>query len=206
MRSRAWMAVVACGSLFAAAPSADASQLLASCAVFNGGGFAPCSEIGPVEFLIGYDPDPFGPPYAPVDYGRGLRLWNDGDSGHFNITPGNEPRFADLAAVLTDGDVDMIWFLNVMDTRDPIGVGGSGRPESAFCPSASDLAGNQLDFVRLYVSNVDIQVLDPATQWVAWTADVTYEFWGEPIPEPATILSVMLAVLMFRRHRAISRD
>ena len=185
--------------------SLRASELLSAAAVFSGGGYAPCSEIGPVEFMIGHDPDPYVPPYSPVEYGRGLRLWNEGDSGHFDITPGNEPRFADLAAVLTDGDVDMIWFLNVMDTRDPIGVGGSGRPESAFCPSAGDLAGNQLDFVRLYVSNVDIEILDPQTRWVAWTADVTYEFWGTPLPEPATILLlVMTSLLRSRNHRVRS--
>src|SRR5512140_1050376 len=70
--------------------------------------------------------------------------------------------------------------------------------------SGHDLAGNQLDFVRLDVSNVHIWTIDPTTQWQGWTADVTYEFWGTPSPEPATILPATLAVLLCCRRRTLA--
>jgi hypothetical protein len=175
-----------------------ASELLTSFSLFQGGGFAPCPQIGPVEFYLGID----GPPplyYTPI--GLGLAAWNDGQSGQFDIAPINEPLFLDLAQQLTNGTDDAFYMLDGMQGINGGLGGGVGGPESLFFPPPGDLAGNQLDFVRLYVSNVDIQVLDPESSWVAWTADVTYEFWGTPIPEPAGLLLLAPALLAASRHR-----
>ena len=174
-----------------------ASELLTSFALHNGGGMSPC-ELAPVEFYIGID----GPPPSYVTpMGRGLAWWNDGESGSYDITPGNEPAFGDLALSLTNGADDQFMLLSRIQGTG--GDGGVGGPESLFFPSGHDLAGNQLDFVRLDVSNVHIWTIDPDLQWRGWSADVTYEFWGEPIPEPATAASLLLALIpLLRRHAA----
>jgi hypothetical protein len=205
---RTWLMAAACGLVLASTPLANASAPLTSISVFNGGGFAPCSQIGPVEILIGHDPVPYVSPYFIVDYGHGLRMWNQGDSGQFDISPANEPRFSDLAAILTNGTDNMIWFLSEMNAADPTnsGVGGCGGPESIVFPTGHDLAGNQLDFIRLYVANVNIEVLNPETHWVAWTADVTYEFWGTPLPEPAMAMPLLCASLLLRRKARSRRN
>jgi hypothetical protein len=173
-----------------------ASILLASFEFPNMGGFGPC-EIAPVDFFLGVDGPP--PSYC-IPVGRGLALWNDGESGAYDITKANEPSLPVLATLLTNGQDDTLMLLSRI-----VGGGGDGGTEgteSRFFPGGRDLAGNRLDFVRLYVSNVQIWTIDESLAWRGWCADVTYEFWGEPIPEPATGLSMLLAVLLCRRRRA----
>jgi hypothetical protein len=195
MAFRTWIAVATCGLLLATAPLVSASELLTSFAFHNGGGTSP-SELAPVEFFLAID----GPPplyYTPV--GQGHAAWNDGESGWFDITPYSEPTFGELASVLTNGVDDNLMLMSHMIGSD--GEGGTGHRESFFFGSGHDLAGNQLDFVRLDVSSVHIWTIDPATQWQGWTADVTYEFWGEPIPEPATMsLLVFGSVLLWPKR------
>jgi hypothetical protein len=195
MKHRAWIIAVICALLISSAPLADASVLLTSFDFHNGGGTSPC-ELAPVEFFLAID----GPPplyYAPI--GQGQAAWNDVESGWFDITPSNEPLFGDLVSILTNGVDDNLMLMSHMIGSN--GEGGTGHCESFFFDSGHDLAGNQLDFVRLDVSNVHIWTIDPAVQWQGWTADVTYEFWGTPLPEPATTLPILLAALLWRRGR-----
>jgi hypothetical protein len=159
----------------------EASQLLASFTHFNGGGSGPC-EIAPVEFYLGID----GPvPLCYIPIGRGLASWSDGESGSYEISPYSEPNWSEFCDSLTNGLDDHLLLLSEMYGAE--GGGGPVWSESGLFPAGHDLAGNQLDLVRLDVSNVYIWTIDPATQHQGWTADVTYEFWGEPIPEPATM-------------------
>jgi hypothetical protein len=203
MAFRTWLMAAACGFVLASAARANASQILTSFSYFQGGGFSPCPQIGPVEFYVGIDgPAPLY--YTPI--GRGLVTWSDGESGTLDITPSNEPLFPELASRLTNGLDDAFYMLDDMPGCNGGYNGGVGGPESLFFPPPGDLAGNQLDFIRLYVSNVNIEVLDPTIQWIAWTADVTYEFWGTPLPEPAMALPLLCASLLFRRKARSRRN
>jgi hypothetical protein len=172
----------------------EASELLASFTHFNGGGSGPC-EIAPVEFYLGID----GP--APLYYipiGRGMASWSDGESGGYEMSPYNEPNWSEFSDSLTNGLDDHLFLLSEMH-----GAEGGGGPiwlESGLFPAGHDLAGNQLDFVRLDVSNVHIWTIDPTTQWQGWTANVTYEFWGTPLPEPATALLLICGSILLRRR------
>jgi hypothetical protein len=195
MKHQAWITAMAWALLFSSATSARASVLLTSVDFSSMGGSGPCI-IAPVEFFLGIDgPPPF---YCKV-IGRGLAAWNDGESGSYEITPSNEPLWNEFSASLTNGLDDQLLLLT--EIRSSEGAGGCGGLESWFFPTGHDLAGNQLDFVRLDVSNVHIWTIDPAVQWQGWTADVTYEFWGTPLPEPATTLPILLAALLWRRGR-----
>jgi hypothetical protein len=152
--------------------------------------------LTPVEFYVGIDGPP---PSFCIPIGRDLVAWTDGESGSYDITPSNEPLFAEFASVLTNGANDNFMLLTRMLGNG--GDGGTVASESHFFPSGHDLAGNQLDFVRLDVSNVHIWTIDPSVHWQGWSADVTYEFWGTPLPEPATALPILFTALMGCRRR-----
>jgi hypothetical protein len=198
MKPLTFLFLLACACVESTVSRSDASVLLDSFYFHNGGGTSP-SELAPVEFFLAID----GPPplyYAPI--GQGHAAWNDGESGWFDITPYSEPAFGELSSILTNGVDDNLMLMSHMIGSD--GEGGTGHRESFFFGSGHDLAGNQLDFVRLDVSNVHIWTIDPTTQHQAWTADVTYEFWGMPLPEPATVLPLLLAALWYCRRRALA--
>jgi len=189
--------VLSLSQLCGVASQLEASQLITSFSHFIGGGASPC-EPAPAEFYLSID----GPPplyYTPL--GRGLASWNDGEAGDYQISPDNETHWSDFSASLTNGLDDHLGLLTEM--RGSGGAGGTIWLESRLFPGGHDLAGNQLDFVRLDVSNVHIWTIDPTTHWQGWSADVTYEFWGTPLPEPATVLLLVVTTLVRPRHHPV---
>lgn len=177
--------------------SLNASQLIASFDFFNGGGFAPC-QMGSVEFYLGIE----GPPplfFKPI--GAGQSFWVDGDSGNYQIDSTTEPLFSELANVLSNGIDDTIFLLSGMQGCNGGLGGGVGISESFYFGMPTDLAGFEIEFVRIAVSNVHIETLDPELSWQAWTAEVNYEFWGTPVPEPAAFTLVLIAAILARPRR-----
>ena len=162
------------------------------------GDYGACDLSGPVEFYLGLN-EPWPSLITPI--GSGLALWNDGDSGSYDITPLNEPLFNDLSSTLTNGVDDLIFLLQGMPSCSPLN-GGQGNFESLFFQNGSDLTGFTLDFVRLDIANVSINTIDNDPHRLAWSANVTYGFWGQPVPEPASLSFMMLMWPLLLRSRA----
>lgn len=106
--------------------------------------------------------------------------------------------FEPFASLLTDGVnqdiVTVAWGENG-------GVAGGGGPESqrlrllvpAFGP---DLIGYTIDHIaRQLTVDIESPGLDPFGTgiWTDWTVTGTYEFYGTPVPEPATASLVLIA-------------
>lgn len=195
MKSLARVLILASVVLGDFALQVNASVLLTSFEFAIMGGAGP-SPLGPVQFYLGIDGPP--PTYC-VPVGRGLAWWSDGESGSYDITPTNEATFGEFSSILTNGINDHLMLLTGIQGTE--GDGGTVRTEAGLFPTGHDLIGNQLDFVRLDVSNVHIWTIDPDLQWQGWSADVTYEFWGEPIPEPATALLLLPALVFMWKKR-----
>lgn len=169
---------------------ADASQLLLSFDWLAAGGRQPCST-GPVEFVIGHGLTLFDPQIV----GHGLRYWESGESGMIEISGINDFGFASLATALTDGTDD---YLFLMDNPSGCpGFGGNIAHESFWLQGSPDLVGNQIDLIRLIVHDVDIQ---QKTDGVIWQANIGYEFWGNPVPEPSALLPLAFGALILRKR------
>jgi len=143
-----------------------------------------------VEIHLGW----FGrePPWdwALLGYDSGIH-WYDGDSGYYDFTSEYNPDFAVVAAGVTNGyDDDLMSRSYVVNG----GGCGSGWTESKLGLGNPDLAGFQIDFIRLVVNNVSFSQYDGHV-----ITDVTWEFWG--VPEPTTLFLLGLGGLFLKRRR-----
>jgi hypothetical protein len=173
------LAIVA--SLCIAQPVLAGPVLLAS---FNkdanaGGGSGPILDDH-VQFVLQLPTSPpFGTPVDPnVGVGAGT-YWASGSSGSARFNVDNDPLMSTFGTLATDG----------MDTW--IGIytqwGGYVQPESEVFGRAPDLMGYGLSEIELVARFVEVIPLsDLGGSMVYW--DVTYNFYGMPIPEPSTTL------------------
>ncbi|GMU35167.1 MAG: hypothetical protein AMXMBFR20_30390 [Planctomycetia bacterium] len=167
---------------------------------FGGSAFGCPSER--FEFFLEHDSQEFT---HIVTIGKGLRFWEDGEVGFFDITPENSEAFSEFAALVSDGHDDFIISLGYAEECG--GGGGPGFMESEMLGGAPDLAGWQLESVRLVVHNMNVEAYDPPCDCgpaTRFDADMTWEFWGTPVPEPRTIgfLSFVGMILLRRCRRA----
>lgn len=175
-----------------------ASQLLFPLEYNPNGGGAPMTAPLGLQFVIDFQSP--GNPWQFEKFGR-QAYWQDGSSGSFDFTPDNSPEFLDLVYVLTNGFDDEISLLTYNDF-----YGGSGGIwfESLWGFGNPDLAGNQIDLIRLVVHDLTIQPYNPGPPYgegLQWNGHITWEFWGEPIPEPATLALLALPLLLLRHRR-----
>lgn len=128
-----------------------------------------------------------GPPLGGV--GHDVRLgpevfWGNGESGVRLFTPNTHSAFDAFAELLTDGiDDSLIVF---WQWEDDGGFGGNGKFESEFFGDPQGLAGHTLDAIQLTVREVSIGPHGVDYQHVS--IRTTYDFFGTPVPEPATII------------------
>jgi hypothetical protein len=182
-------------------PTAIASpMLLASYNRPVEGGLAP-ALIPEAEFILQL---PTGDPPDP-DPGLGAGIyWREGGTDTIDFTPQNSPTFPVFAIAATNGTPDDFRFWNLL----PPGGGSGSAPmlESTLFGRSPDLVGNTLDYVRLTVRSLQFQhwVPDPDlpdVQGFLYTADLTYEFFGTPVPEPMTAVMLIVAALAASRPK-----
>jgi hypothetical protein len=177
--------------------------LLASYDFSSYGGHAPESDPR-VEFILQL---PAGSPPA-TSYGLGADLdifWESGDQGLFNFTSSTDEAFDNLALSATDGIEDNFTIFDLF----PSGGGGATppHPESVLFGVSPDLVGNEVQLVRLIVHEISFDpwvpdpVQYPEIEGFTYTASLTYEFYGTPIPDPGTgtLAAAFLALFLVRR-------
>jgi len=140
----------------------------------------------------------FFPHFEPVDLGDGY-WWTSGQSGTAVFTSKNTESYDAIAERLTDG-IDQ--FLTTL-VLAPNGGAGGGFFESRRLGSSPDLIGNTLELIRLIVHDVTINPWESpvgGTQGIEWSVDMTYEFWGIPVPELDSAMLLVVGLVYTRRH------
>jgi hypothetical protein len=182
--------------LLSVAGEASASQMVLGLDYNPNGGAAPMSAPQGLQFVIDFESSVH--PGQFEEFGR-QAYWADGSSGSYDFSEANSPEFVDFVQLVTNGLDDEISLLTWNDF-----YGGSGHmgTESAWGFGDPDLAGNQIDFIRLVVHDLTAQPYNPgppAGDGLQWNGHITWEFWGTPLPEPAAALPLLMASLLLRR-------
>ena len=158
------------------------------------------NRVGFVLQLLDVDNDLgfLGPPLGGIS--SDVRLgpavfWDDGETGVLEFTSSINPEFDAFASLVSDGiDDSLIVF---WQWEEDGGFGGNGALESQMFGLDPDLIGNVLELVRLTVHEVS---LDPVGEdMVAIRTRVTYDFLGSPIPEPGTLVLLMVVSPLLMR-------
>jgi len=182
---RAWLVLLplSCGI-------AKGSTLLSEIDFHMTGGVSPC-QPSLVEFYLAHSTTP---DEIQLSLGKG-DFWGPGESGVAGFGPSFE-GFAQFTQRLTDGSDDYLFLMTA--PMNCAADQGTARHESIWLNARPDLIGNSIDSIVLYVSNVHIQIVGAGQDW---DADVRWQFWGTPTPEPAAIflLVVGAAVVLPRR-------
>jgi len=178
--------VTVCGSA-AAGPTLLATYRKDASA---GGGSAPITELATHFALQLPTSPPFGPPVDPnVGVGVGV-VWQNGQTGAAEFTSLTDSYFDSFAQHATDGVDDWIGIYTPW--------GGFLQRESEVFGHTPDLGGFELDSVRLIVHDLSFEPLPKLDgSEIFW--DVTYEFYGTPVPEP-TALGYFVTGLLLVSH------
>lgn len=178
---------------------AYASQLLVEYDLvgFIGTTDSICPNPTRVNLFLEHDSEDFT---QVLQLGVGQQYWAVGDTGAYDFTPTNTQNFEDFASLLTDGQDEFI--LEYLYVEDCGGGNMGGDSESSRLGGAPDLIGNNLDFIRLVVNNITSEPFDPPCDCGPGTrfdADITWQFWGTPVPEPAAAILLAAPLLLARR-------
>jgi hypothetical protein len=159
-----------------------------------------------ISFVLMMSPiSPFG---ARPALGTG-RFWSDGEVGTVDFNEDNSPDFGLLESYATNGENNSFTIYALFSNNLGAGMGSSESVLFDRHPPIDppDLIGYDLETVRLIVNEVDFE------PWLAPCCgngyivgfDVTYEFYGSPIPEPAVVTQLLLGivVLVHQRKRPI---
>jgi hypothetical protein len=199
---------VVCSLLLAAGVSsvcADSIQLSSYHGVigqrswFSFGEPAPMSLPVQVHFGVG-DWIPGVGSANVVDVGQGAwPTWEPNSSGTFDFTP-EMTGFSAAQARWTNGQPGaVVMTVTFQPAPNYLSYSYIGTQESVFLNRPTDLAGYQIDFVRLYVNSVT-WIWDPVRQRNQNLVDTTWEVWGQALPEPAGALLALVGLTVLRRR------
>lgn len=194
-------ALIVCLSLGAIQTETFASHLIASYNVvgFMGTSKSTCPNPMMVNLFLEHDSVDFS---HVVQLGAGQQYWAAGAAGIYDFAPTNTQNFAEFASLLTDGQDDFL--LEYLYVEDCGGGNIGGDSESSRLGGVPDLIGNNLEFIRLIVHDIAVDPYDPPCECGPGTqfdADITWQFWGTPVPEPATLGLLSFAIILNRRRK-----
>jgi hypothetical protein len=174
--------------------------LLASYDEVFAGGTAPQS-IAEVQFVLQLSPDV---PLAIEELsGLGAGIWwEEGDQGAIDFTRDTSAAFPDFAAAATDGiDSRFASLTGFFEGNDH----GVIAPESTLFGRSPDLVGYELELVRLIVREVRFEpLIIDAFEGFSVESDISYQFYGSPIPEPSAVILLAGGVLVLARGRRVA--
>jgi len=170
-----------------------AGELLVSVDQDVAGAAAPFSAPEGLQFVITYLDEPV------FHFGEGV-FWPDGSSGSVDFTAANEPSFGVFSSHLTNG-ADQL--LAILELNSEGSGNGAGNYESGWGFGNPDLAGYDLDLIRLTVHELSIEEYnDPEFgDGLIWDGSITWDFYGEPVPEPSSLACLALGALALRRAK-----
>ena len=160
----------------------------------SGGGTYYSQDPPYAEFILKWRENS-GSDYITMGGGLGIH-WYHGDIGHYDFTADNNSDFADIVAGFTNDQDDTI---GASVTINGGGLLGSLSPESGrfHWPNHPDMAGQNIDFIRLVVNDVS---LIHADNYVDEDISVTWQFWS--VPEPSTICLLGIGGMILRKRKA----
>lgn len=179
------------------------SILLASYDFTSTGGHAPESDPR-VEFVLQLPAT--SPPTGYFGLGANRDIfWMDDQPGVHEFTSRDGMDFLQFAQYATDGIEQNISLWDLF----PSGSGGASplMRESSLFSASPDLVGNELEMVRLIVRRIEVDpwVPDPENypeiEGFRHETELTFEFYGLPIPEPSTIALTVIGAMMIRSLR-----
>jgi hypothetical protein len=136
----------------------------------------------------------------PGDIGYGTS-WYDGDTGYCDFDAGNTPYFDTFVSYLTNGQLEPYMLcstISVVNGGTKASVIELGSSETGWGLGDPDMYGYQIDFIRLVVNDTS---LSQNGNQVDFGGDITWEFHGTPVPEPATLLLLGLGTAVFRKRK-----
>lgn len=136
--------------------------------------------------------------FEQIAFGNNVQ-WYDGDSGYHDFMPGSSSKFDAWVAKITDASDNWVGSGEGMLGHGSMG-GASRESVAGIYP---DLIGARIDYVRLLVNGMNIQVTD---NWVRATwENYTFEIWGVPEPSTAVLLASALLGLVAAMRRSSFR-
>lgn len=157
-----------------------------------------------VQFVLQLSPSVPLPLESAFGLGVGI-WWEDGSHGSVDFTRNNSDAFLDFATSATDGLDSRFASITGFFNGNPHGVIGA---ESTLFGRSPDLAGYDLELVRLIVHDVRFEpIMIDEFEGFSVESAISYEFYGTPIPEPATLVLVAcgFAVLSGQNRRSRTR-
>ena len=161
--------------------------------VYGGGSDAAYTSVRTIAFEFGYDISTEGPPCVRQRVGcEPIPIAQASSGAEFTFTPGVSQHFGDIAAALTNGVNEQVWYVDrLFGPRGDViaGVGAGGATESATFQVPTDLIGNTITSIRLTLNQF---ALGPnsmcgggSSGGLCWQVDATWRFYGTPGPTPA---------------------